>query len=282
MKSPLVSAAVALACLVGASSVAFGQTTEPPPAKPATRPAVAKPVAKPTTVKAAPVMVVRPPTTTPAAIARVQGLQLAQPNPVMVAAASNKAVPARTPAKPAAAQRPGRYGVTAPAAASLSPYAPPQEKLAPPRDDGSPRTLTLFNMNSQESLTVTYRRGGQYIQGELAKLNDFLRDSRNSETTQMDPETLDILWHVGRSLGSTSFEVLSAYRSPQTNAWLASTSRGVARDSLHMRGQAIDVKMPGFTPYQIREAARALGLGGVGYYPRTGFVHIDSGPVRYW
>ena len=76
--------------------------------------------------------------------------------------------------------------------------------------------------------------------------------------------------------------MLSAYRSPQTNAVLARMSRGVARNSLHTVGQAIDIKVPGASPYQVRQVARDLGLGGVGYYPRTGFVHVDTGPVRYW
>ena len=132
--------------------------------------------------------------------------------------------------------------------------------------------------------SVVERLGGTVrVQSELDKVNAFLRDSRNGDQVQMDPQLFDVLWHVQRSLGTDGpYQVLSAYRSPETNAWLASASRGVASDSLHMRGQAMDVKLPGFSPYQIREAARALGLGGVGYYPRSGFVHLDTGPVRYW
>ncbi len=165
-----------------------------------------------------------------------------------------------------------------------SPYAPPAEKLPPPPDDGSPRTLSFYGINTQETITVTYWRDGRYVQSELDRLNNFLRDSRNDDLVQMDPQLFDVLWHVQRNLGAegSTWEVLSAYRSPQTNAWLASARRGVARDSLHMRGQAIDVKLPGRSPYQIRQAARTLGLGGVGYYPRSGFVHLDTGPVRYW
>jgi uncharacterized protein YcbK (DUF882 family) len=164
-----------------------------------------------------------------------------------------------------------------------SPYAAPHEKLPPPPDDGSPRTLSFHSVNTLESITITFWRDGRYVQSELDRLNAFLRDSRNGDLVQMDPQLFDVLWHVQRALGSDApYQVLSAYRSPETNAWLASASRGVAWDSLHMRGQAIDVKLPGRSPYQIRQAARALGLGGVGYYPRSGFVHIDTGPVRYW
>ncbi|MGE0422200.1 MAG: YcbK family protein [Reyranellaceae bacterium] len=209
------------------------------------------------------------------------------------------AVKARTAAKPVAAtkvaagrpayaavrtntQRTGRYGGAVPAAAMMSPYAPPAEKLAPPPDDGSARTISLFNVNTRESITATYRRGGQYVPGELQKLSTFLVDHKSGDVIAMDPELFDILWHLQRSLGASSFEVLSAYRSPQTNAVMARMSRGVARNSLHTQGQAIDIKVPGFSPYQVRQAARALQRGGVGYYPRTGFVHVDTGPVRYW
>lgn len=186
---------------------------------------------------------------------------------------------------------PGRY-------ARLKPGLPPDKRRRirygrvplpvlppppPPADDFEPRTLSLFNVHTQDSLTVTYWRDGAYVQSELDRLNDFLRDRRNGTQVQMDPELFDILWHVRRRLGSTgTYRVLSAYRSPETNAWLASVSRGVASDSLHMRGQAMDVTLPGHTAGQIRAAARELGLGGVGYYPRSGFVHLDTGPRRYW
>ena len=76
--------------------------------------------------------------------------------------------------------------------------------------------------------------------------------------------------------------MLSAFRSPETNAWLASVSRGVARDSQHMNGNAMDVRFPGMSVSKIRQAARSLQMGGVGFYPRSGFVHLDTGPVRYW
>ncbi len=193
-----------------------------------------------------------------------------------------KAATGRAMAPQASAQRTGRYGAAVPTAAAMSPYAPPMEKLAPPADDGSPRTLTFFNVNTQETITSTYRRGGQYVPSELQKLSTFLVDHKSGDVIAIDPELFDILHHIQRRLGNSSFEVLSAYRSPQTNAVLARMSRGVARNSLHTQGQAIDVKVPGFSPYQVRQVARELGLGGVGYYPRTGFVHVDTGPVRYW
>ncbi|MCW5744883.1 MAG: DUF882 domain-containing protein [Alphaproteobacteria bacterium] len=182
--------------------------------------------------------------------------------------------------RPPSTLRGTRYGAVP---VMSSPYAPPREKLPPPADDGSPRTLSFHNLNTQESITVTFRQNGRYVQSELDRLNAFLRDSRNGDLVQMDPQLFDILWQVRRVLGTDApYQVLSAYRSPETNAWLASASRGVAWDSLHMRGQAIDVRLPGRTPYQIRQAAWSLSQGGVGYYARSGFVHIDTGPVRYW
>ena len=153
----------------------------------------------------------------------------------------------------------------------------------PPKGTGGPRTLSLYNVHTGQSLTTTYWRGGRYVQSELNRLNYFLRDSRDGDRVRMDPALFDILWQVRRQLRSTAaYRVLSAYRSPETNAWLASVSSGVASDSLHMRGQAMDVMLPGRSPAQIRQAARALRRGGVGYYPSSGFVHVDTGPVRYW
>lgn len=150
-------------------------------------------------------------------------------------------------------------------------------------DPRSPRTLSLFNVHTHETISVTYLRDGNYVQSELARLKPFLRDSRNESEIAIDPALLDILWEVRQRLASTeSYHVLSGYRSPSTNAWLASVSSGVARDSLHMRGQAIDVMLPGRTAAQISAVGHELNRGGVGFYPRSGFVHLDTGPVRYW
>ncbi len=278
-----------------APATLLAQTADPPAAttdKPATKPAVkppgkaaaakppaaaTKPVVKPA-AQTAKVKVVRGPQTAAAAKPTTAA------KPVAASAGTARVATGRPAARAAYAnpQRTGRYGAVVPAAAAMSPYAPPAEKLPPPTDDGSPRTITLFNVNTQETITSTFRRGGQYVPAELQKLSTFLADTKNGDVIAMDPELFDILYHLQRRLGASSFEVLSAYRSPQTNAVLARMSRGVARNSLHMQGQAIDIKVPGFTPYQVRQAARELQLGGVGYYPRTGFVHVDTGPVRYW
>ena len=150
-------------------------------------------------------------------------------------------------------------------------------------DTTSPRTLNLVNFNTQEVLTVTYWSKGAYHRKALDQLNNFLRDTRDNAQTEMDPLLFDVLWHTAQIVGyGGSIEVLSAYRSPSSNAWLASVSRGVARDSQHMNGNAMDVRFPGMSVFQIRQAAYSLNMGGVGFYPRSGFVHLDTGPVRYW
>ena len=181
----------------------------------------------------------------------------------------------RPPAKPSTQQqvRAARYG-----GFMIAPPPPP-----PPLDTTSPRTLSLVNVHTDETLTVTYWSDGAYRRDALDQLNHFLRDSRESAQTEMDPLLFDVLWHTQMHVGfSGAVEVLSAYRSPTTNAWLASVSRGVANDSQHMNGNAMDIRMPGVPVFKIRQVARSLGMGGVGFYPSSGFVHIDTGPVRYW
>ncbi len=166
--------------------------------------------------------------------------------------------------------------------AARAPLAPIPARPSRP-DDRTPRTLSFFNAHTGESITATYARDGNYVPAELARLSHFLRDSRNETRVAFDPALFDILWEVHRRLGSkASYHVLSGYRSPTTNAWLASVNSGVAPNSLHMRGQAIDVMLPGHTAAQLGAAGLGLNRGGVGYYPASGFVHFDTGPARFW
>lgn len=181
---------------------------------------------------------------------------------------------ARRPVTTPQSLRGSRYGGFAPTA----PVTPP-----PVLDTTSPRTLSLVNVNTHETLTVTYWSDGTYHRDALDQLNHFCRDSKDNQQTEMDPLLFDILWNTINIVGfHGTVEVLSAYRSPTTNAWLASMSRGVARDSQHMNGNAMDVRFPGVPVFKMRQAARSLQMGGVGFYPRSGFVHLDTGPVRYW
>lgn len=172
-----------------------------------------------------------------------------------------------------------------PAPSRFAAHAPIAYALARPSrpDDRAPRSLSFFNVHTRESITVAYARDGSYVPAELAQLSRFLRDSRDETRVAIDPRLLDILWEVRNRLGSTaSYHVLSGYRSPTTNAWLASVSSGVATNSLHMRGQAIDVMLPGHTAAQLGAVGLALNRGGVGYYPNSGHVHFDTGPARFW
>jgi uncharacterized protein YcbK (DUF882 family) len=181
--------------------------------------------------------------------------------------------PAAKPATTPQSLRGTRYGGFAP-----SIPAPPPEL-----DTTSPRTLSLLNVNTKEEITVTYWSDGTYHRDALDQLNHILRDSQNNQQTEMDPLLFDVLWNTMNATGyHGTVEILSGYRSPTTNAWLASVSRGVARDSQHMNGNAMDIRFPGVPVFKIRQAARSLQMGGVGFYPRSGFVHLDTGPIRYW
>ncbi|MBY0578461.1 MAG: DUF882 domain-containing protein [Burkholderiales bacterium] len=145
------------------------------------------------------------------------------------------------------------------------------------------RTLSLYNIHTGEQLNTTYWADGVYVAASLDEINHVLRDYRTNETMNMDSRLLDLL-HAVRSMlgGSLPFHVISGYRSAATNAYLAETSSGVARKSLHMKGQAADIFLPGSDLPSLRRAALDLNLGGVGYYPRSNFVHVDVGRVRAW
>jgi uncharacterized protein YcbK (DUF882 family) len=151
--------------------------------------------------------------------------------------------------------------------------------------NGDTRTVTFSNSHTNESGSFTYMVNGVYDQGMLDKLNWFLRDWRISEQTKMDPHLFDIIWEVYRESGSQQpIDVLSAYRSPQTNAMLRRRSRQVAEHSQHMEGRAIDAHFVDVGTARIRDIAMRMEEGGVGFYPTgaTPWVHIDSGSVRYW
>ena len=151
--------------------------------------------------------------------------------------------------------------------------------------DRAPRILSFVNLRTKEVTTAVYRSDGVYLRQQLDRLDAFLRDRHSGTQVALDPRLYDILWLIQKRLGSKgAWHVASAYRSPKTNAWLSTVHNGVARDSLHMRGQAIDVMLPGYSVEQIRSTAAALGLGmgGIGAYPGSGFVHIDTGALRQW
>jgi uncharacterized protein YcbK (DUF882 family) len=151
--------------------------------------------------------------------------------------------------------------------------------------NGDTRTLTIHHTHSNEDITVTFKRNGKYDDAALEKLNWFLRDWRTNEPTKMDSRLFDVVWEVYHDVdGRQPIQIISAYRSPHTNAMLRRRSSGVAQYSQHMVGRAMDFFIPGVSLEQIRHAGLRLQRGGVGFYPTSGspFVHLDVGSVRHW
>jgi uncharacterized protein YcbK (DUF882 family) len=147
----------------------------------------------------------------------------------------------------------------------------------------SERRLTLRNLHTGERARITYWAEGTYLKESLQEVNQLLRDHRTGDVTQMDRELLDLLYRLQQGVESNEeFQVISGYRSPKTNAMLRTNSSGVAKKSLHMQGKAIDIRLPGTSLKHLRKAAIALQSGGVGYYPKSNFIHVDTGRVRYW
>jgi uncharacterized protein YcbK (DUF882 family) len=150
---------------------------------------------------------------------------------------------------------------------------------------GDSRTLSFHHTHSNEDLTVTFKRNGRYDEDALKQINHFLRDWRSQDQTTMDRRLFDILWEVTRDVDAKQpIQIISAYRSPATNAMLRRRSSGVARFSQHMLGHAMDFFVPGVPLEQIRFAGLRLQRGGVGFYPTSGspFVHLDTGSIRHW
>lgn len=150
---------------------------------------------------------------------------------------------------------------------------------------GPAKSLSLYNSHTDESLGVAYSKNGCYVPEALQKIDHLFRDYRTGDIKPIDPRLLDYLHAISKSMKLTPqnpFHVISAYRSPRTNALLRRRSRKVAKNSYHMRGMAVDIRLPGYRTSSLRKAARRLRLGGVGYYPGPRFVHIDLGKARTW
>jgi len=147
-----------------------------------------------------------------------------------------------------------------------------------------PYRLRFYQLHTGERLDIVYRHGNDYDPDALAKIDQFLRDYRNGEVRTYDPRLLDVLHELTRSLGRPEAEinVVCGYRTPRTNEYLRAHGHGVAQHSLHMQAMAIDIRIPGVSTAELRDAALKLQRGGVGYYAESGFVHVDVGRVRRW
>ena len=145
------------------------------------------------------------------------------------------------------------------------------------------KNLAFYNTHTQERLHVCYCRNGKYDFKALSKINHILRDHRSGEVRAIDIQLLELLHDLSFKTSSQSpFHVISGYRSPATNKKLNKKSAGVASKSLHMQGKAIDIRIPGIKTRKLRNVARQMKAGGVGYYSKSDFVHVDTGRVRYW
>ena len=145
------------------------------------------------------------------------------------------------------------------------------------------KKLAFLNLHTGERIRSTYWAEGNYIPEELQAIENLLRDHRTGEMHSIDTGLLDLLQLLHNEIGARKeFHIISAYRSPKTNAMLASRSNGVVKKSLHMQGQAIDIRLPECSLSDLRKVALSLKSGGVGYYPKSNFVHIDTGRVRFW
>jgi len=145
------------------------------------------------------------------------------------------------------------------------------------------RMLALRSLHTGEFVRATYWAAGRYVREGLIEIDRLLRDHRSDTVHPIDRRLLDVLGALRDRLETREpFEVISGYRSPATNARLVATTGGVASRSLHMEGMAVDLRVPDRPLAAVRDAAKALGAGGVGYYPDSDFVHVDVGRVRYW
>jgi uncharacterized protein YcbK (DUF882 family) len=154
--------------------------------------------------------------------------------------------------------------------------------IAMPRGPGR-RALAFHNLHTGEALNLVYWAEGAYLPDARQRIDYLLRDFRTDEVHPIDPRLLDLLAALRQRLRSSApYLVISGYRSPETNRMLQAESEGVATNSLHLDGRAIDIRIPGRALASLHGAALALKAGGVGYYPKSDFVHVDVGPVRRW
>ncbi|OEU72273.1 MAG: hypothetical protein BA869_04605 [Desulfuromonadales bacterium C00003107] len=146
------------------------------------------------------------------------------------------------------------------------------------------RSLSLFNTHTGESLqSVVYWTDGDYLPEALTEINFLLRDHRTDQIKPMDPKLFDLLHTLSNKLDNRKpFQIISGYRSPESNRKLRQANSGVAKKSFHLAGQAADIRLPNRNLAQLRRAALNLRAGGVGYYPQSGFIHVDTGPRRSW
>lgn len=144
--------------------------------------------------------------------------------------------------------------------------------------------LRMYHTHTQERIDVVYRRGDEYIPSAIVSLDRFLRDHRTGDVIELDRRVFDLLHDLTVAVGKPNAEIniVCGYRTPWSNDFLRRTTVGVASHSLHMQGEAVDIRIPGVSTSELRNVALSLHRGGVGYYPESAFVHVDVGRVRRW
>ena len=146
-----------------------------------------------------------------------------------------------------------------------------------------PKTISLFNPNTWESLETTYWSDGNYVPEALYEINHIMRDRFTEQTKPIDVSLIDLLYDISRTLQSKRpLHIISGYRSPKTNSRLRRHGKKAAKNSYHIQGKAVDIRIPGNKVSDVRRVSAQLKRGGVGYYPHSRFVHVDVGPIRYW
>lgn len=169
---------------------------------------------------------------------------------------------------------------------ALSSLAIPAVGMGAPsttKSGNGPRSLSFLNLHTDERLNAVYWTDGDYVPESLADINRILRDYRSGDICDIDRRLLDTLHRLRTMLDTTEpLQLISGYRSPKTNSMLRKQGRGVAENSLHTKGMAADIRIPGRSLSVLRQAAISLQAGGVGYYPASAFVHIDTGRIRTW
>ena len=169
-------------------------------------------------------------------------------------------------------------GLGAAAALTLG-LTPPDEQLSDPTE----RTLDLYRIHSRKRLRVTYMKGGRYVESALSQIDRICQDNLQKQHIRMDTALIDHLWMLKELVARDAvIDIISAYRTPKTNAWLRGKSKNVARRSLHMDGRAIDIRIRGLSASTVADLAAELAMGGVGYYDRSQFTHLDTGRPRRW
>lgn len=155
---------------------------------------------------------------------------------------------------------------------------------APAKSEPIERHLRMYHTHTGERIDIVYRRGETYVPEALSRLNHFLRDHRTGEVHRYDPRVFDVLTDLLAAMGrpNAELQIICGYRTPWSNQFLRTHTSGVAEHSLHMQAEAIDIRLPGVSTLTLRNAALKLARGGVGYYPKSGFIHVDVGRVRRW